>query len=99
MPVTTTTTTPAPDTNASPTQAGDGEHIAARRARQGFMDRPVLWVLLISMTLLVIAFGVAFMSNWSPEASMEQGASRVNDPASAELFDAPAPAAKVIESN
>lgn len=92
MPVTTTTDT-------TPAQPGDGEHVGALRARGGFKDKPILWVLMISMVLVVMAFGVAFMSNWSREASLEQGSVRVNEPAAAALFNEPASAPRVIESN
>jgi hypothetical protein len=33
-------------------------------ARQGFLDRPVLMVLVISVTLALIGFGIAYWAIW-----------------------------------
>jgi len=88
-----------PDTTNDTPQPGDGEHIAARRARQGFKDRPILWVLLISMTLLVVAFGVAFMTTSETQLAETPGVGGTEDPAAAGLFDAPSPAPPVVQPN
>lgn len=93
MPVTSTDQRPL-----SP-QPGDGEVVGARRARQGFLDRPILLVLIASLILVVIAFAVAFKTNDNPRAGAEDGFSRVNDPAAVQVFNAPEPAPKVVESN
>jgi len=80
-------------------QPGDGEVLGARRARQGFLDRPILLVLVASLFLVVIAFAVAFKTNDSPQAAAEAGYSRTNDPSAAAAFNTPEPAPKVVESN
>jgi len=33
-------------------------------ARQGFLDRPVLMVLVISVTLALVGFGIAYWTIW-----------------------------------
>jgi hypothetical protein len=33
-------------------------------ARQGFLDRPVLAVLIVSLTLVVLAFGAVMLGMW-----------------------------------
>jgi len=76
-------------------QPGDGEFVGARKARGGFMDRPILLVLVVSLILVVIAFVVAFKTNDNPQAAAKAG---VNTPV-AESFNAPEPAPKVGESN
>ena len=97
MPVTTTSTDQRPIQDKP--GDGDGVHLPARRARQGFKDRPILWVLLISLALVVIAFGVAFTTNNNQEAAVDRGSARTGDPAAASTFDMPAPAPKVAEAN
>jgi Zn-dependent protease with chaperone function len=92
MPVTTTDQGPEH-------QMGDGEVVNARRARQGFRDRPILYVLMISLALVVVAFGIAFFTNNSRESAADRGYARTNDPAVAAQFDAPEPAPKVVPSN
>jgi hypothetical protein len=76
-------------------QPGDGETVGVRRARQGFLDRPILLVLIASLVLVVIAFAVAFKTNDDPQAAAQAG---VSAPA-AESFSAPEPAPKVGASN
>ncbi len=41
-------------------QAGDGEVVSPVKARQGFLDRPVLAVLTISTGLICVAFGFLY---------------------------------------
>jgi hypothetical protein len=94
MPVSTST-----DQRPLAPQPGDGEVIGERRARQGFKDRPILWVLLISLVLVVVAFAVAFKTNDNPQAAAEGGFAQTTEPAAAQAFDAPEPAAKVVPSN
>lgn len=90
MPVTTTKDNPnyLPDEP----QPGDGEIVPELAARQGFRDRPILWVLMISLALVVVAFGIAFMTNNNQEAAAERGMGQTSEPAVAQQFDAPAPA-------
>lgn len=85
--------------DTTPAQPGDGEHVGALRARGGFKDKPILWVLMISLVLAVISIGVAFMSNWSRFHSLEHRPGAMVEPASAALFNEPATAPGVVESN
>jgi hypothetical protein len=97
MPITETSTDQRPIQD----QPGDGDGVVlpARRARQGFKDRPILWVMLISITLVVIAFGFTFLTNNDQQAAVDRGAARTGDPAAAQTFDMPAPAPVVVESD
>lgn len=94
MPVTTST-----DQRPLSPQPGDGETVGARRARQGFLDRPILLVLLASLVLVVVAFAVAYTTNNNQEAAAERGFARTDEPAAAATFDAPEPAPRVVPSN
>jgi hypothetical protein len=40
--------------------AGDGKELTPTQARQGFLDRPVLKVLTISLTLICVAFAILY---------------------------------------
>lgn len=40
--------------------AGDGKELTPVQARQGFLDRPVLMVLLVSTALICIAFAFLY---------------------------------------
>ena len=94
MPVTTSTD------QETARQAGDGEVVGARRARQGFRDKPILWVLTISLVLVVLAFGIAFVTNNKSVSKTDDGfAATTRNPAAASAFDAPEPAPKVVRSN
>jgi hypothetical protein len=41
-----------------PTQRGDHTEANPTEARQGFLDRPVLIVLVVSLALIIMAFGI-----------------------------------------
>jgi hypothetical protein len=43
---------------AMPTQRGDHTEANPTEARQGFLDRPVLIVLVVSLALIIMAFGI-----------------------------------------
>lgn len=90
-----TTTTDQPQ---SVHQQGDGEVVSATRARQGFKMRPILYVLLASLFLVVVAFAVAFVTNDNQDAAQAGGYSRTTDPATSEQFNTPEPAPKVVPS-
>ena len=94
MPVST-----SPDQGPTTPQQGDGEVVGVVRARQGFKDRPILWVLLVSLILVVLAFGIAFLTNDNQDVAADSGQSRTNDAAAAAQFDTPEPAPKVVPSN
>ena len=94
MPVTSST-----DQRPVQPQPGDGEVVGVRRARQGFKDKPILWVLLISLVLVVAAFAVAFSTNNNQESAADRGMARTDDAAAAATFNAPEPAPKVVQSN
>ena len=94
MPVTSST-----DQRPVQPQPGDGEVVGVRRARQGFKDKPILWVLMISLVLVVAAFAVAFTTNNNQESAADRGFARTNDASAAASFNAPEPAPKVAESN
>jgi hypothetical protein len=38
--------------------------VSGVEARQGFLDRPVLMVLVISLALVIVAFGVTYLGVW-----------------------------------
>jgi hypothetical protein len=44
----------------TPRQAGDGEVVSPVKARAGFLDRPVLTVLVVSTALVCIAFAALY---------------------------------------
>jgi hypothetical protein len=81
-------------TDTGATQPGDGVDIAAPRARQAYPGRRILWILLASLALVVIAFIIAFATNPTTPVDEKAGQARTRDPAAAELFHAPEPAPK-----
>lgn len=50
-----------PSTRHNP---GDGETITGVEARAGFLDRPVLVVLVVSLVLITAAFGAMLLGVW-----------------------------------
>ena len=87
---------PSTDQRPLPPQQGDGEVINARRARQGFRDRPVLLVLIAAFLLTAIGFGIAFMTNNNQQSAAERGVAQTTDRAAVATFDTPEPAPKVV---
>jgi hypothetical protein len=75
-------------------QAGDGVDVSAPQARQAYRGRRVLWILIASLALVVIAFFVAFATNPTTPVDEKAGNGRVQAPAAAEIFNAPEPAPK-----
>ena len=53
-----------------PMYHGDGQPqvVTADTARQGPLGKPVLWVLIAALVLVVIGFGAAWMFSGSPPA-------------------------------
>ena len=83
-------------TNQGPptVQAGDGVDVSAPRARGAYPGRRILWILMASLAMVVIAFLVAFATNPTTPVDDKSGNSRTTQPAVAERFDTPAPAPK-----
>ena len=45
-------------------RAATGETVTGVEARAGFLDRPVLMVLMVSLVLVVAAFGAILLGYW-----------------------------------
>ncbi|OYX32038.1 MAG: hypothetical protein B7Y99_09095 [Caulobacterales bacterium 32-69-10] len=75
-------------------QPGDGVDISARRARGAFAGKHVLLILAASLALVIIAFLVSFAINPTTPVADDPGSAHVTEPATAQQFDAPAPAPK-----
>jgi hypothetical protein len=64
----------------------------ATEARQGRRGKHVLWILIISLGLIVVIYGVIWLMNAGPLSDKSGNAQA--DPAAAATYSAPAPAAK-----
>ena len=65
--------------------------LGATRARQGRLGRPVLWVLLAALLLVVLGFFATW--TWKARDLTTVPPNTVQRPADAQAFNAPAPAA------
>ncbi len=80
-------------------QPGDGEVVSATRARQGFRDKRILYVLLGALALLIVGYLIAFAISPTDDALDRTGNARTEDPGAAAMFNAPEPAPKLPPSS
>jgi hypothetical protein len=80
--------------NRTTDAAGDAETITAPRARQAYKGRRILWILLVSLAAVVIAFLIAYGTNNNQPAAAKLGSGHVTNPAAAQMFHAPEPQPK-----
>lgn len=73
------------DPNTNP--GGDGERVTLTEARQGFRDKPILWVLGGGLVLVILAFGILYALSAGPFASTQPHNAR--QPTDAAAFDTP----------
>lgn len=68
------------------------QEVGVTRARQGRLGRPVLWVLLCSLALVVIGFAAAWGWKANDLSNTPTKGGTVHNPALAQSFNAPEPA-------